>query len=266
MAELTKAQMDQMLEECAGYEVTLEEDPTQPHLGLRYLQKALATCRNYTNRTVFYLQKVLRYEKDLKRAVKTSELDLEFKIKEKLADDQLVRKQPSIEDRKAAATVMYKEEYDLLSEMKALVVDVEESARLLRMKYNDLQRTSNEIKLQRQMVKDDQDSQLRGEAGYSSPVINQDRSVPNGMAAPVTERIDPKDLLDPNRKPDEIPEPKDAAHAQLIADFLSRNPEKGPISDPGSQPEAPAATPAPHARKAEEDGTVATIDYDNLLD
>lgn len=257
--ELTKEQIDRMLDECAGYEVDLEEDPTQPHLGLRYLQKTLATCRNYTNRTIFYLQQVMRYDKDLKREIKTAELDLEFKIKERLADDVMIRKQPSIEDRKAMATVMYKAEYDILSERKALEVDVEESARLLRMKYNDLQRTSGEVKIQRQMVKDDMEAQLRGDGGYGRPVVNPDKTIPDGMAAPVARKVDPKDLLSPETCPEDLPEAKDEEHARMITEFLSRNPEIQRGSTPGS-------TPAPlPARPPEDDGNVSSVNYDDLL-
>lgn len=263
MAEISKEQIDQMLEECAGYEVRLEEDPTQPDLGLRYLQKALATCRNYTNRAQFYLQKVLRYEKDVKREIKVLELDLELKMREKLADDALVRKQPSIEDRRAAAAMMLKPEHEALAGLRALLVDVEDSSKLLRMKYNDLQRTANDIKLQRQMVKDDIEAQLRGDGGYARPVVNQDRTVPDGMPAPVREKVDPKDLLNPDTKPADLPEPKDAGHAQLIADFLNRNPE---VSAGGSQPAPapPPAAPAP-APRVEDDGIVASVSYDDLL-
>lgn len=258
--ELSKEQIDQMLEEVAGYQVDLAEDPTLPHLGLAYLQKSVALCRNYTNRTVFYLQKVLRYDKELKREIRVLELDLEFKMREKLADDAVVRQQSSIEDRRATAAVMLRSEHEVLAERKAHAVDAEESAKLLRMKYNDLQRTSNEIKLQRQMVKDDMESQLRGDAGYSRPVVNEDRSVPDGMRAPVAEKVDPKDLLDPSRRPEEMPEPKDEGHAQMISEFLSRNPEKPQaIPHPGS---AAAATP----ERAPEPGIVAGVDYEALLD
>src|SRR5271157_5300473 len=94
-----KESLDQILIEIAEYQVELKEDPTLPELGTKYLQRILAQCRNYLNRTQYYYQMVKRIERELKVNLKMTELDLEFKIKEKLADDVLVRKEPSIEDR-----------------------------------------------------------------------------------------------------------------------------------------------------------------------
>jgi hypothetical protein len=224
---IPKDKLDQMLEEVAGYLVELETDPTLPHLGTKYLQHVLSKCRNYTNRVLFYLQAVMREEKEIKREIKQSELDLEFKMKEKLADDALVRAQPSIEDRRAVASSFLKAEYEALAIMQVDIIDVQDTVKILRMKYNDLQRTSNDIKLQRTIVKDDTETQMGGGAGYTPPQTRQDGSVQGGLVAPVrTTPIDPKDILDPAKRPDDMPEPKDAQDAARIAAFLSRHPEK----------------------------------------
>lgn len=229
---ISKEELDKMIEEVASYEVTLAEDPTDPTFGLRYLQQSIAKCRNYSNRVTFYIQRVSLAEKSLKRDLKESELDLEFKMAEKLADDELVRKQPSIEDRKALASTFLKEEHQKLAEQRVILVDLEQTKSILRMKHQDLQRTANDIKLQRQMIKDDKDDQLGGGDGYVKPQTNQDRTVPNGLAPPVAPPPNPTDLLDPNKRPDGLPEPKDNAHARMMAEFLSRNPER--VSTPHS--------------------------------
>jgi hypothetical protein len=224
---IPKSQLDQMLEEVSGYLVELETDPTLPHLGTKYLQSVLSKCRNYTNRVLFYLQAAMREEKEIKREIKQSELDLEFKMKEKLADDALVRAQPSIEDRRAVASSFLKAEYDALAILQVDIIDVQETVKILRMKYNDLQRTSADIKLQRTIVKDDTDTQMGGGAGYTPPQTRQDGSVQGGLVAPVrTTPIDPKDILDPTKRPADMPEPKDNQEAARIAAFLHRHPEK----------------------------------------
>lgn len=231
---IPKEKLDQMLEEVAGYSVELEADPTLPHLGLKYLQQVLARCRNFTNRTLFYLQAVLRAEKDLKTVIKYSELDLEFKMREKLADDAVVRAQPSIEDRKAVAAGLLRAETENLSRLQVELIDVQETAKILRTRYQDLQRTANDIKLQRTMVRDDQQDQLGGGQGYAKPQVNQDGSVQGGLPAPVSLKpVDPKDILDPETRPADLPEPKDAAHAGQIAAFLSRHPEREPSDEAG---------------------------------
>ena len=238
MSELTKQELDAMLEEVSVFEITLAEDPTLPTLGIKYLQAAVAKCRNYSNRVTYYISKVSLAEKSLKREIKQLELDLEFKMAEKLADDEVVRKQPSIEDRKSTATAMLKQEFENLAEMRVRILDLEQTKSMLKMKYSDLQRTAADIKLQRQMVKDDMVDQLGGGEGYVRPQVNPDRSVPHGMRPPVAPPPDPKDLLDPAKRPLDIPEPKDEAHAALIADFLARNPENTPRQNEPEPPEA----------------------------
>ena len=70
--------LDKILEEIAGYQIDLEPDPTQPHLGARYLNETLAKCRNFTNRTMHYLQLMKRQERDVRMEVKLMESDLDF--------------------------------------------------------------------------------------------------------------------------------------------------------------------------------------------
>lgn len=274
---ITKEELDKMIEEVATYEITLAEDPTDPTLGLRYLQQSIAKCRNFSNRVTFYIQRVSLAEKSLKRELKESELDLEFKMAEKLADDELVRKQPSIEDRKALASTFLKAEHQRLAEQRVVLIDLEQTKSILRMKHQDLQRTAGDIKLQRQMIKDDKDDQINGGEGYVKPQTNQDRSVPNGLIPPVAPPPNPTDLLDPNKRPEGLPEPKDTAHAQMMSEFLSRNPVK--VSTPHSPPtpdleldttkdllETNSEVPSPSPAPVEETPKVSTgINYEDLL-
>jgi len=221
--------MDQMLEEVAGYSVELASDPTLPELGTRYLQRVLAQCRNYMNRVVHYLQLCMRAERSLLIEIKQFELDFEFKIKEKLADDVVVRQQRSLEDRKALAESILANEAKNLRELHVRVVDVQETVKLLKFRYNDLRQTNTDIKTQRNLVKDDKMAQLGGDEGFNKPQVNQDKSVPNGMQAAVTEEpLGPKDILDPNKRPDDFPEPIDGIHAQQMVEFLNKHPMKRP--------------------------------------
>lgn len=233
MEVLSREKLEQILEEVSTYEVALEEDPTQVHLGTRYVQRVTAQCRGFLNRVTYYIQLCKRQEKNLRRDLKEAELDLEFKMKEKLADDQLVRKQPSIEDRKALASSMLKDEYQRLGTMQVDLLDLDETIKILRMKHQDLQRTSGDIKLQCTLIRDDIRDQLGGGNGYMKPQTGRDKSVPNGMAPPVSaEPVDPRDLLDSSTRPAEIPEPKDAAHASMINDFLQRHHSAGSYEEP----------------------------------
>jgi hypothetical protein len=215
--------LNSILEEISKYEVSLEEDPTLPHLGNRYLQKVVSQCRGYLNRVTYYYQEISREERRLKTELKAAELDLEFKTREKLADDPMVRKQPSISDREALAATMLKDEHDSVAALRVELMDVQESLKLIKFKHQELGRTSQDIKLQRMIVKDDAVMRMNGEEGYDKPQVNQDRSVPNGMPAPVlADDLNPTDLLNPDTRPSYIPAPIDTSHAKLIADFYAQ--------------------------------------------
>lgn len=257
--------LDQILEEVSEYSVDIEPDPTLPELGFRYLQRVLSQCRNYTNRVTFYLQACMRLEKALKSEIRCVELDLEMKTRSLLADDPQVRQQSSIEDRKALAGTMLKAEHTLLDELRVRLVDVEETVKILKLKHSELLRTSNDIKLQRAIVRDDKLAQLSGEVGYSKPQVNQDRSVPAGMPAPVTsDQLNPTDLLEPGAEPAQFPTPIDNVHARQIAEFLAgpdcRNGHVGVnlVLEPQTRADNAPAEP--------DEPMVRTVSYADLLD
>jgi hypothetical protein len=82
------------------------------------------------------------------------------------------------------------------------------------MKYDELKFTNRDIIMQKQMIKDDKDLSP-GDAGDVS-------KVDKGMVPPVKPgTIDPSDLLDPNKAPDDLPTPKDKVHADQIAAFFN---------------------------------------------
>lgn len=226
------------MEEVAGYQIDLAVDPTLPELGSRYLNEKLATCRNYTNRALHYLQLLKRQERDLRMEMKLAESDLDFKMKEKLADDAMVRKQPSIEDRNALATVLLREERQVLENAKFQLLETEETVKLIKTRLDNLRQTSLDIKLQRQIVRDDKEAWGSGEGGYVAPTRNKDRTVADGMQAPARPPMDPNDLLDPEKRPADMPVPVDSVHASQIASFFN-SVEEEPALPPEETPEPP---------------------------
>ena len=219
---LTPQMMEAMLEEIAAYSIDLEEDPTLPTLGLAYLQRVVAQCRSFSNRVQFYMQKVKRYEIRLRSELKLLELDLEMKMAEKLADDQLVRKQSSIEDRRAVAMTMLAAEHKQIAEIKVQIQDVEETHKIIKMKHQELLRTSSDIKTQRNLVKDDMLARLGGHEGYLKPQTGKDRGVPDGLPPPVSARIDPVDILETAPAAKQMAGP--ASDRSAISSFLNGEP------------------------------------------
>lgn len=255
----TRAQLDNILVETAGFEVELAEDPTLPHLRSPYLQRCLSQCRRYLNRTVYYMQTIGAQLKELRREVRERELDLELKMAEKLADDELVRKQPSIEDRKALASSLLKDEHEQLAALRVELIDFEETFKVIKFKHSDLVRTNGDIKMQRQIIRDEKDM---GDSGYSKPQTSSNGTVPDGMTpAVMPKRIDPRDLLDPSKRPEDMPEPVDAVHAQQIAAYYDAPPEEEPKSQRVSK-----ARGEPKPDTSDEDSPVVSgPSYDELL-
>lgn len=262
----TKDQLSSILEEIAAFEVQLEEDPTLPALGIRYLNERVSTCRKYLNRVIYYVQTVGRQVKDLSVEVRRMELDLELKMAQKLADDPIVKQQPSIDDRKALAMMLLKAENDNLSGLRLDLLDAVETYKIIRMKHQDLIRTNGDIKSQRQLVKDDIDSRLGGGEGYNKPQTKQDKSVPDGMPPPVASgKIDPQDLLDPEKRPADMPEPVDEMHAQQIADFFGSKPPPVLLKEQSEGEEEPEEAEPAKPREYDDEG-VGSVSSDVSFD
>lgn len=243
---LERNELDKIVEEIAGYSVELVEDPTLPQYGSAYIQKNLAICRNYSNRILFYLQKVSTSIRTQKRELTQRELDLDFKVSEKLAGDGIVRRQSSIADRKAYAIAQHKTEYETISDLKVKILDTEEILKVIKLKLTDLKQTSSDLRFQRQVIKDDKSAWMSGEGGYTKPGSRQDRTVPDGMVKPaVNVTKEPTDILNPNVKAADMPEPLDETHAKLIAEFLDEHPTDS-TSDTDSIPDVPVTQEKPN--------------------
>ncbi len=252
---------ERIIEEVSGFSIELVGDPTAPEHGSAYLQKSLSTCRAYINRTLYYLQSITRALRTVRMDVRQHELDIDFKVQEQLSDSPIVRQQPSIEDRKALAMSTLRTEQEELAKLRIRSIDLEETQKILKMRYGDLQRTMSDIRLQRQIVKDDMEAwEGSKDGGYVAPHRQKDKTVEGGMQAPVRPRLDPQDLLDPSRRPADLPEPVDGAHAAQIASFFNSSPDPVILSArEDDRPEVPSKeeeAPAPVAK---------TVSYADLL-
>ncbi len=243
--------LDKILDEIANYSIDLEEDPTHPTLGNAYLQKVLALCRTYSNRVQYYMQKVKRYENRLRSEVKIRELSLDLKTKDLLADDAIVRKQPSIEDRKAVASAMLRDDHLELADLQSKVHDVEDTYKIIKSKHVELQKTANDIKTQRMLVKDDMLARLGGMEGYVKPQTFPDKSFPNSLPPPVAARIEMPDIL-AGVKTQPLPEPTVDDDLKDLMERFSKKPAGSnkvmpyPVEDPLSRKE-PEVSPGSFA-------------------
>lgn len=248
------ASIDRTLTEVSNFGVELEADPTQAHLGTKYLHEVIAKCRNQLNRAHYYLQQMRMFEKGLRLKSRERELDLDMKMRGLLADDPIVRKQPSIDDRKALASSMLSAEHEDMAGLRLAQLEIENSVKLVKSAYDHLQRTSQDIRLQRQLVRDDRDIENGGSGGgLQRPSPKPDGTLPDGEAPIATDPLpDPKDLLI-GREADDMPKPVNDSHARLIQDFMS------------SHPVAPVKPVEPSKVEPVQDRPITRISYEDLM-
>lgn len=165
--KISPEKLDEILNQIALFSIDLVEDPTLPEYGARYITKVSALCRNYQNRVQTYMQEVKRAEISLKKEIKVLEADVDMKTAELLAKDDVVKRQSSIEDRKALAYSILSNEHKSLTDARIELQDVEESYKILKMRYDQLKLTSNDIKAQRLAVKDEIELTRDGGGGSS---------------------------------------------------------------------------------------------------
>ncbi len=183
--KFSSGDIEKIIDEISQYEISLEEDPTLPHLKQNYLQRVVKQCRDYLNRVQFYLTMVKKQENRLKKEIKIQETDLELKMASLLADDSIVKNHPSIDERKSAAITKLKDEHIGLHSLRVELLEVEENYKIIKMKYDQLKATSSDIRLQKSLVKDDLDERTLSGGGYDKPTVNQNKSVPGGLPAVV---------------------------------------------------------------------------------
>jgi hypothetical protein len=222
MEKFSKEDFDRILEEVGPYQVNLEEDPTLPHLKQAYLMQVTAKCRQLQNQVQHYLHKVGQYCSALKREIRYRELDLDLKMSEKIADSPVVKQGSAALDRRSIAVAELATEHSELAERKVALVEAEETYRLLKMKYDLLRQTSNDIRLQRSLVRDDLDERASGNGGYSTP--SKDNKSVHRTKSPVNPTVDAADLIDPKKRPEDMPPPINTGHAQQMAAFLNAHP------------------------------------------
>jgi hypothetical protein len=222
--ERVKAIYDQL----SKYEIDLEQDPRS--LGPLYLQNTIATCRNYLNLVSRFQLEVHREKQELDRSRRAAEVEYEVALAELLANDERVRRAPSIQDRQATANMILREQLNTIAGFKAQLQDLEYVEKAVRHRHRELTSTMTEIKLQRSLIRDEIDSgamygderKSDHERGPSTPLgdeideteldklLNSETEAATAEAPAVVETPPPK-APEPEPAPEVKPEPDEAA-------------------------------------------------------
>jgi hypothetical protein len=127
-------------------------------LGVKYLNELIARCRNYLNRVSLILQEISREKRDISTKLRAEESSYQVSFDELLANDERVKKLPNITDRTATANMLLRDERNRIEILKQEVQDLEYIEKVVRHRHNELKSTNTDIKMQRQMLRDELDT------------------------------------------------------------------------------------------------------------
>lgn len=136
--------------------IELEADPVT--LGTQYLNNLIACCRNYLNRCSSILLEVSREKRDVAARLRAEEAAYQVSFDELLATDERVRVLPNIEDRRSTINVFLRDQRNSIEALKRELQDLEYVEKAVRHRHNELKSTNTDIKMQRQMVRDELDT------------------------------------------------------------------------------------------------------------
>ena len=142
--------------ELEQYLVQLHPDPRS--LGPLYLNDLIAKTRNYLNAVSLVQLEVHREKQHLSRDLRAREAAYQLSFDDLLANDDRVRRLPSIEDRKATVGVFLRDERQAIEGLKAALQDLEFVDKAVRHRHKELTATMSEIKLQRSLIRDEIDT------------------------------------------------------------------------------------------------------------
>ena len=142
--------------ELGKYEVQLHPDPRT--LGPVYLNDLIAKTRNYLNMVSRIQLEVHQQKQTLARDLRAHEAVYQISSDDLLANDERVRRLPSIEDRKATVAVFLRNDRQIIERLKADFQDIEYVDKAVRHRHKELTSTMSEIKLQRSLIRDEIDT------------------------------------------------------------------------------------------------------------
>jgi hypothetical protein len=138
------------------YAVQLQPDPRS--LGPLYLNDLIAKTRNFLNAVSRIQLEVHQEKQHMARELRAREAAYQVSADDLLANDERVRRLPSIEDRKATVSVFLRDERQIIERLKAEIQDIEYVEKAVRHRHKELTSTMSEIKLQRSLIRDEIDT------------------------------------------------------------------------------------------------------------
>jgi hypothetical protein len=252
------------------YVITLDPDPRSR--GPAYLADLIAQCRNHLNAVGFLQHEVHREKHVVARDLRAHEAAFQVSFDEHLANDERVRRLPSIEDRKATVNLFLRTERQQIEDLRRILSDLEMVDKAIRHRHKELTSTMAEIKLQRSLIQDEihtgamyGDERIRG-VSVEDPIDTTvlDEALAAAAAAMVGGM--PKE-------PVSAPEDSYLAVGSDVSMGTGEEPvdeepvdeEPAPLADPVDEEPAPLADPVEEVAVADPPGTDLTDDIEAFL-
>ena len=199
--------------EIEGLHLALDPDPASR--GPKYLHDQISTCRNMINSISQIMLEIHQEHHNLAHELHAQQTLFEMRSNETLANNEIVKHLPSIEDRKAAIGVLHRTLLQTIANLKAQVQDLDYLEKAVRHQHRELKDTMAEIKLQRSLIRDEIESgsfygDERAQPGKRSPGLpsSEDDISPEDIARIMEQEPGASETTD---ETEPVPVPEDAA-------------------------------------------------------
>lgn len=237
---MTPERVSEIYDMIMGFEIALEKDPTVG--GPRQLNSNIAECRNFLNQTTKVLLELAREKHDLQRQLSGAEGVHEVREAELLANDERVRRLPSISDRQAMVKTMLHEEIQTIRRIKGDIASLEAMNKAVTIRHAELVRTDAQIKTQRAVIRDELDSG----AFYGDET---EGAAPRGRKRPVESMEDIDKVLAEFSNPAPAPVAPPLVVTAPVPELVAA---PTPVLEP-TPPPSPVGTPDPERVMSDDD-------------
>jgi len=148
--------IEQVYTELFSMGIELDSDPTIS--GPRYLNEVVARCRNYMNRVTMMLLELQRENRALSKAVAGLKLEFKIEFDQLIAENDSIKRLPNIKDRESTANVMLAAKRREIADLELQISDLDTIEKTVRLRHQELVRTSDNIKTQRSLLQTDRNT------------------------------------------------------------------------------------------------------------
>ena len=147
---ISEERIDAIFAAMNGYVLELKNDPGS--LGPQYFQDIIATCRNYLNRVSLVLTEINRDRLTVSGQLRGFEAAYALSYDDLMANDAQVKALANVEDRKATASYLLRDQKKIINELKDQMHILDSVYKVISHRNRELHATMLAIKDQRRLM------------------------------------------------------------------------------------------------------------------